>query len=76
MEPSTENAIRAVARRCRSEIIDAIKDQPKPQHDPIITKLLDKYAAQIQCLPPDTFRPKDWLVYYVRVIDKESRGTA
>ncbi len=74
MDPSTENALRSVARRCRSEIIDAIKDQPKPNHDPIITALLDKHTKSIQALPPGTFPAKLWLVYFVRLIDREQRG--
>jgi len=71
MAPENENAIRAVARKCRSAIIAATKDKPRSQHDPIITEILDFHAKQIQCLPPDTFRPKDWLGHYIRLIGKE-----
>ncbi len=73
MTPQTENALRAVARKCRSEILKAIDGRPKSEHDRIITTLLDKHAQTIQCLPPDTFTAKRWLSYYVRQIDKEIR---
>lgn len=73
MTPQTENALRAVARKCRSEILKAIEGRPKSEHDRIITTLLDKHAQTIQCLPPDTFTAKRWLSYYVRQIDKEIR---
>lgn len=71
MTPQTENALRAVARKCRKEILTAIDGKPKSEHDRIITTLLDKHAKTINCLPPNTFRPKAWLTYYVRKIDKE-----
>lgn len=71
--PQTENALRAVARRCRSEILKAIDGRPKSEHDHIITTLLNKHAQTIHCLPPDTFTAKRWLSYYVRQIDKEIR---
>lgn len=35
------------------------------------TRLLDKHARTIQCLPPGTFPAKRWLSYFVREIDKE-----
>jgi len=73
MTPQTENALRAVARKCRTEIITAIDGKPKSEHDRIITTLLDKHAKTIICLPPNTFRPKAWLVHYVRQIEKELR---
>lgn len=72
MTPETESALRAVARKCRSEIINAIDGRPKSEHDRIITAILDKHAKTIQFLPIDTFRPKDWLGYYIRRIAKES----
>jgi len=71
MTPEAENAIRSVARKCRSEIIKAIDGRPKAEHDSIITRLLDKHARTIQCLPPGTFPAKRWLSYFVREIDKE-----
>lgn len=71
MTPVAENALRAVARKCRSEIIKAIDGRPKKEHDRIITTLLDKHAKSITALPPDTFQPKSWLVYFVRQIEKE-----
>lgn len=71
MSPLVENAIRAVARKCRSEIINDIDGRPKKEHDRIITTLLDKHARTIQCLPPDTFPAKRWLSFYVRQVDKE-----
>lgn len=74
MEAHIENALRAVARRCRADILTAIKNQPKPKHDPIITDLLDKHTKSIQALPPGTFPAKLWLVYFVRLIDREQRG--
>lgn len=73
MSPLVENAIRAVARKCRSEIIKAIDGRPKKEHDRIITSLLDKHAKSITALPPDTFPAKRWLSYYVRQVDKELR---
>jgi len=71
--PIAENALRAVARKCRSEIIKAIDGRPKKEHDHIITTLLDKHAKSITTLPPDTFPAKLWLSYYVRQVDKELR---
>lgn len=71
MIPSAENALRAVARKCRSEIISAIDGRPKKEHDLIIASLLDKHAKSITALPPDTFPAKLWLSYYVRQVDKE-----
>lgn len=73
MEAATENALRSVARSCRTEIIKATKGKPKSEHDRITTLLLDKYTKQITALPPGKFRPRDWLVYFVRVVDKEIR---
>lgn len=73
MSPLAENAIRAVARKCRSEIINAIDGRPKKEHDRIITSLLDKHAKSITALPPDTFPAKRWLAFFVRQVDKELR---
>lgn len=73
MTPVAENALRAVARKCRSEIIKAIDGRPKKEHDRIITTLLDKHAKSIAALPPDTFPAKLWMSYYVRQVDKEIR---
>lgn len=73
MSPAQENALRAVARKCRSEIISAIDGRPKSEHDRIITTLLDKHAKSITALPPNTFSAKRWLGYYVRQVDKELR---
>jgi len=72
MTPVAENVLRAVARKCRSEIIKAIDGRPKKEHDRIITTLLDKHAKSITALPPNTFPAKLWLRYYVRQLDKES----
>jgi len=71
--PVAENALRAVARKCRSEIIKAIDGRPKKEHDRIITTLLDKHAKSITALPPNTFPAKLWLSYYVRQVDREIR---
>jgi len=71
VEPETKNALRAVARKYRSEITNAIDGQPKSDHDNIITTLLDKHAKTVQCLPPNTFPAKRWLSFYVRQVDKE-----
>jgi len=71
--PIAENALRAVARKCRSEIIKVIDGRPKKEHDHIITTLLDKHAKSITALPPDTFPANLWLSYYVRQVDKELR---
>ncbi len=71
MTPVAENALRAVARKCRSEIIKAIDGRPKKEHNRITTSILDKHAKSITALPPDTFPAKLWLSYYVRQVDKE-----
>ncbi|MEN4974031.1 hypothetical protein ABEH62_09140 [Pantoea eucalypti] len=71
MTPVAENALRAVARKCRSESIKAIDGRPKKEHDRIITTLLDKHAKSITALPPSMFPAKLWLSYYVRQVDKE-----
>lgn len=76
MTPQVENAIRSVARECRKAILAAIKDKTKNQHDPIIIEILNEYAKKITGLPPGTFSPKMWLVYYIRLIDRESRGAS
>ncbi len=47
MKPVAENVLRAVARKCRSEIISAIEGRPKKEQDRIITTLLDKHAKSI-----------------------------
>ncbi|MFL6614123.1 MAG: hypothetical protein ACJ8LD_10480 [Pantoea agglomerans] len=73
MTPVAENVLRAVARKCRSEIIKAIDGRPKKEHDRITTSILDKHAKSITVLPPDTFPAKLWLSYYVRQVDKELR---
>ncbi|SKA19263.1 hypothetical protein SAMN03097723_3511 [Pantoea eucalypti] len=72
MTPVAENVLRAVARKCRSEIITAIDGRPRNEHDRIITTLLDKHAKSITALPPDTFPAKRWLAFYVRQVDKEA----
>ena len=76
MTPQVENAIRSVAKECRKAILAAIKGKPKAQHDPIITTLLDQHAKKITGLPPGTFSAKMWLVYYIRLIDREARGAS
>ncbi len=47
MQPQIENAVRAVARKCREAIITAIKDKPRADYDPIITEILNFHAKQI-----------------------------
>lgn len=74
MTPAQENALRSVARKCRAEILKAITGKPKAEHDRITTLLLDKHTKTIQCLPPGKFSAKSWLVYFVRVVDKEMRS--
>ncbi len=74
MSPEIENAIRSVAKKCHREIRQAIDGKPPSERDRIITTLLDKYAKQIQCLPPNDFPAKRWLAYYISRIDKEQRG--
>lgn len=76
MTPVAENVLRAVARKCRSEIINAIDGKPRSEHDSIITSLLDKHARTITALPPDTFPAKRWLAFYVRQVDKETRNVS
>ncbi|HFK7188731.1 hypothetical protein ACCC84_10085 [Serratia odorifera] len=73
MDTTIENAIRSVARRCRTEIIDKTKGKPKKQHDPITTEILNHHAKKITAIPPGKFSAKLWLSYYVHLIDKEAR---
>lgn len=73
MNPATENALRSVARSCRSEILSAKAEAPKSEHDRIATLLLDKYTKLITALPPGKFTAKRWLTYYVRVVAKEMK---
>lgn len=73
MTQQVENALRSVARECRKAVLAAIEGKPKAQHDAITTALLDEYAARIKYIPPGRFSAKLWLVYYVRLIDKETR---
>jgi len=74
VSPEQENALRATARKCWSEIINTIDGKPKSEHDRIITSLLDKHAKIIAALPPNTFPAKLWLSYYVRQVDKEQKS--
>jgi len=74
MLPAQENALRSVARRCRAEIISTTAGKPKSEHDRITTLLLDKYTKQITALPPDRYPARQWLVYFVRVVDKEMKA--
>lgn len=78
MESTIENAIRSVARCCRTEIIEATDGKPISEHDKLITEILDRHAKKITALPIEiqqkTFPTKRWLSYYVRQIDKEIRG--
>lgn len=76
MTPQTENALRSVARECRKAVLAAIDGKPRAEQDAITTELLDKYTKKITCLPPGKISPKLWLVYYVRLIDKEQKGKA
>lgn len=46
MDTTIENALRSVARRCRSEIIAQTQGKPKKQHDPITTAILDSHAKK------------------------------
>ncbi|WP_084089853.1 hypothetical protein, partial [Erwinia oleae] len=71
MTPEAENALRSTARKCRAETLKATSGKPKSEHDRITTLLLDKYTHQIAALPPDKFPARQWLVYFVRVVDKE-----
>jgi hypothetical protein len=73
MTPVAENALRAVARKCRSEIITAIEGRPKKEHDRITAAILDKHAKSITALPPDTFPAKSWLCYFIRKVEREKR---
>ncbi len=73
MSPEAENALRSVARKCRTDILAATEGKPRSEHDRIITTLLDKHAKTVQCLPPGTFSAKRWLSFYVRQVDKETR---
>lgn len=74
MEPATENALRSVARNCRAEIVKATKGKPRSEHDRITTLLLDKYTKLITALPPGRYPARQWVVYFVRVVDKEMKA--
>ena len=52
MDTTIENAIRSVARRCRTEIIAKTEGKPKQLHDPITTAILNTHAKKITALPP------------------------
>jgi hypothetical protein len=71
MDTAIENALRSVARCCRSEIITKTHGIPKKHHDPITTQILNTHAKKITALPPGKFSAKLWLSYYVRKIDEE-----
>lgn len=73
MSPAQENALRSVAKNCRAKIIKATAGQTISEKDRITTLLLDKFTKQITALPPGKFRTRDWLAYYVRMVDKEIR---
>lgn len=73
MDTTIENAIRSVARCCRTEIIEATDGKPISEHDKLITEILDRHAKNHRSTP-NTFPAKRWLSYYVRQIDKEIRG--
>ncbi|RPE02948.1 hypothetical protein BBB56_05975 [Candidatus Pantoea deserta] len=73
MSPEAENALRSVARKCRTDILAATEGKPRSEHDRIITALLDKHAKSIIALSPNTFPAKRWLSFYVRQVDKETR---
>ncbi|MCP1440473.1 hypothetical protein J3D56_003909 [Erwinia persicina] len=74
MSPVQENAIRSVARACRAEILNSIADKPKSERDQIASHLLDKYTKLITALPPGRYPARQWLVYFVRVVDKEMKA--
>jgi len=76
MDAPTENALRSVARSCRQEIISVRKGKPKSEHDRITTLLLDKYTQKITALPPGRYPARQWLVYFVRVVDKEIKNVS
>lgn len=76
MTPQVENALRSVARECRKAVLAAIDGKSRAEQDAITTELLDKYTKKITCLPPGGISAKLWLIYYVRLIDKEQRGKA
>ncbi|CNH97468.1 hypothetical protein [Yersinia intermedia] len=46
MEATIENAIRSVARCCRTEIIEATDGKPLSEHDKLITEILDRHAKK------------------------------
>lgn len=71
MDAPTENALRSVARNCRAEIVKATTGKPRSEHDRITTLLLDKYTKLITALPPGRYPARQWLVYFIRKIDKE-----
>lgn len=71
MIPEIENALRSVARACRSEIVSEVSGKPKKDHDAITTEILNRHAKKITAVPPGRFSAKLWLSYFVHQIDKE-----
>lgn len=67
-----KNALRQRARLCRAEMLQRIEANPATSRDAIITEVLDKHVAQLPAMLPGTITPKSWLVYYVRLLRKES----
>lgn len=51
METAIENAIRSVARCCRTEIIEATDGKPLSEHDKLITEILDRHAKKSPLYP-------------------------
>lgn len=73
MDTPTENVLRSVARTCQTELVKAITGKPCSEHDRITTLVLDKYTKLITALPPGRYPARQWLVYFVRVVDKEMK---
>lgn len=73
MLPEIENALRSVARACRSEIVSGVIGKPKKEHDAITTEILNRHAKRITAVPPGRFSAKLWLSYFVHQIDREAQ---
>lgn len=67
-----KNALRQRARLYLAEMLQRIDGDPAASRDAIVTEVLDKHVAQLPAMLPGTITPKSWLVYYVRLLRKES----
>lgn len=50
MTPETDNAIRAVCRRCTEEIQQAMRKKPKPNWNETVPPIINKHHKKIEAL--------------------------